>query len=73
MSNTALSPSPATQSTLLPPKEAAKVLDVTAGTLSVWRCTGRYKLPFVKIGAKVRYRYSDLMAFIDQRIQTQTF
>lgn len=52
---------------LLDEKAAAAVLDVSAGTLSVWRSTGRYSLPFVKIGRKVRYRRADLMAWLDSR------
>ena len=52
------------------PEYAAKVLDVTPGTLSVWRSTGRYRLPFVKIGAKVRYRQSDLDNWIQARTRT---
>ena len=52
---------------LVDEREAAKILDTSPGTLSVWRCTGRYALPFVKIGRKVRYRRSDLFAWIDAR------
>lgn len=52
---------------LLEPSEAAGVLDVEPGTLSVWRSTGRYGLPFVKIGAKVRYRRGDLQRWIESR------
>ena len=48
-------------------KEAAKFLDVSPGTLQVWRSTRRYPLPFVKIGRKVRYRLSDLQAFLQLR------
>lgn len=48
-------------------KEAAKFLDVSPGTLQVWRSTRRYPLPFVKIGRKVRYRLSDLQAFVQSR------
>jgi len=59
-------------SDLLPPRAAAIELQVTAGTLAVWRCTGRYSLPFVKIGSKVFYRRSDISSFIESRIQTQT-
>ena len=36
-------------------------------TLAVWRSTGRYNLPFVKIGRLVKYREADLVAFIDRR------
>ena len=52
---------------LLDDRAAAAVLDVTPGTLSVWRSTGRYALPFLKIGRKVRYRRSDLLAWLDKR------
>jgi predicted site-specific integrase-resolvase len=52
---------------LLDDKAAAQILDVTVGTLSVWRSTGRYRLPFVKIGHKVRYRRSDLVAWLASR------
>lgn len=41
---------------LLDDHAAAAVLDVSPGTLSVWRSTGRYALPFLKIGRKVRYQ-----------------
>lgn len=52
---------------LLDEKAAAAVLDVTPGTLSVWRSTGRYALPFLKVGRKVRYRRSDLLAWLERR------
>lgn len=52
---------------LLDERAAAAVLDVTAGTLSVWRSTGRYALPFVKVGRKVRYRRADLTAWLETR------
>ena len=35
---------------LLDDHAAAALLDVSPGTLSVWRSTGRYNLPFLKIG-----------------------
>ena len=52
---------------LLDERAAAAVLDVTPGTLSVWRSSGRYGLPFVKIGRNVRYRRADLIAWLDSR------
>jgi len=52
---------------LLDDKAAAALLDVSPGTLSVWRSTGRYALPFLKIGRKVRYRRADLQAWMDSR------
>ena len=44
--------------------EAGTYLKTPAKTLVAWRCTKRVKVPFVKIGGNVRYRKSDLDAFI---------
>jgi len=52
---------------LLDEKQAAEYLTVSPGTLSVWRSTGRYSLPFVKVGRRVRYRLSDLDAWLEAR------
>lgn len=52
---------------LLDDHAAAALLDVSPGTLSVWRSTGRYNLPFLKIGRKVRYRRSALEAWMQAR------
>jgi excisionase family DNA binding protein len=52
---------------LLSSQQAAALINVTSGTLSVWRSTGRYGIPFIKIGRKVRYRKSDLIAWLDSR------
>ncbi len=56
---------------LLTPAQTAKALTVTEGTLSVWRSTGRYNLPYVKVGRWVRYRWGDVLNFIESRTQTQ--
>lgn len=34
-------------------KQAAEVLDVKPSTLAVWRSTGRYRLPYLKVGRLV--------------------
>jgi hypothetical protein len=39
----------------------------TTGTLAVWRCTGRYRLPYVKIGGRVRYIARDVDDFIQRQ------
>lgn len=49
---------------LLCRKRAARYLNVSPGTLAVWDCTKRYNLNPLKIGRAVRYRRSDLDAFI---------
>ena len=50
---------------LLSDKEASRYLRVADGTLAVWRSTGRYKIPFIKVGRSVRYRQSDLDEFLN--------
>jgi excisionase family DNA binding protein len=52
---------------LLNEKEAAQLLATSVGTLQVWRSTGRYGIPFVKIGRLVRYKRADLEAWIESR------
>jgi predicted site-specific integrase-resolvase len=52
---------------LVDEKAAAQDLDVAPGTLAVWRSTGRYNLPFIKIGRNVRYRRTDLVAWLEKR------
>jgi excisionase family DNA binding protein len=55
---------------LLDEKAAAEILDIAPGTLSVWRSTGRYRIPFVKVGRRVRYRRADLEAWLASRTRT---
>jgi len=52
---------------LLTPPEAAAYIGITENTLSVWRCVGRYAIPFIKVGRLVRYRRSDLEAWLESR------
>lgn len=52
---------------LLTPPEAAAYIGVTENTLSVWRCVGRYNIPFIKVGRLVKYRKSALDAFLVSR------
>jgi excisionase family DNA binding protein len=52
---------------LLTRKEAATYLGLEVETLQNWACTGRYQLPYVKIGRLAKYRKEDLDAFINRR------
>lgn len=52
---------------LLDTDQAAEFLGVSPTTLTTWRCTQRYDLPYVKIGGLVRYREDDLNQFIESR------
>jgi excisionase family DNA binding protein len=47
--------------------QAAAYLGVKVNTLAVWATTGRYNLPCYKVGRLVKYRRSDLDAFIASR------
>ncbi len=54
---------------LMTRKKAAQYLgDFSPGTLAVWACTKRYDLPFLRIGRSVRYRKSDLDAFVARQM-----
>ena len=54
--------------TLLTPEQVSECLGVSVETLNVWRCTKRYNLPYVKAGRLVRYRRSDVEAFVTSRL-----
>ncbi len=57
---------------LLKPDEAADFIGRKASTLAVWRCTGRYDLPYIKSGSAVLYDERDLLAFLDRRKSAHT-
>lgn len=54
--------------TLLTRKQAAEYLGYKEITLAIWKSTKRYNLPYVKIGKNIRYRLSDLEAFIENNL-----
>ncbi len=49
--------------------QAAEVLGIAEGTLTIWRCTRRAELPYFKVGRCVRYRRSDLDAWLSSQRQ----
>ncbi len=55
---------------LLTTREAAEYLHLREQTLHLWRCVGRYDLPFVRIGRTVRYRREDLERFVSSKRET---
>lgn len=57
---------------LLNVEQAAEFLGVAKKTLAIWRSTGRYNLPFVKVGRRVMYRQDDLDQFVDRRTACHT-
>jgi excisionase family DNA binding protein len=50
------------------PEEAAELLKVGLNTLQKWRSTGEHNIPYIKIGRCVRYRVSDLKAYVDRHV-----
>lgn len=48
--------------------QAAEYLGVAPHSLEIWRSNRRYAIPYVKVGARVRYRKSDLDAWLDSRV-----
>ena len=57
---------------LLAPLDAASVLGVREQTLAVWRSTGRYGLPFVRVGRRIKYREQDIENWLKRRTATST-
>ena len=57
---------------LLTRPQAAEFLGVKSQTLASWATSGRYSLPFVKIGRSVRYRQCDLERWVADRTMTST-
>lgn len=52
---------------LLETTAAAEYLGVAPRTLTVWRCTKRYMIPYIKVGRLVRYRRDDLDLWLESR------
>jgi excisionase family DNA binding protein len=52
---------------LLTEKEVAEILSICPHTLNVWRCAKRYPLQFIRVGRHIRYRASDVEAFLRSR------
>ena len=58
------------QDNLLCNRDAAKVLGVSPSFLANDRCTRRHGIPYLKVGKLVRYRESDLRAWLDSRVRS---
>jgi hypothetical protein len=51
---------------LLKPREAAKILRRSPGTIAIWRCEGNVDLPFLKVNGAILYDLRDLNEFLDR-------
>jgi excisionase family DNA binding protein len=56
---------------LLTRREAAEYLGLKPRTLADWAMSGRYGLPFVKVGRRVMYRPEDIDRFLASRTITR--
>jgi predicted DNA-binding transcriptional regulator AlpA len=49
-------------------RKVAQVLGVSSQTVKNWRVNQRVQLPFVRVGGAVRYRPSDISAFVESKV-----
>lgn len=70
MNHTSLAEIVQRSSDLIDEKKAAEILAVEPGTLSVWRSTGRYNIPFIKVGRNVRYSRKALETWLESRTRS---
>ena len=54
--------------TLLTNDQAATFLNLRPQTLTNWRSTRRYPLPYIRFGRCIRYRLSDLKLFVERHL-----
>ncbi|OJW51794.1 MAG: hypothetical protein BGO67_07065 [Alphaproteobacteria bacterium 41-28] len=52
---------------LLSRREAADFLGIKEVTLAIWKSTKRHGLPVVKVGRLAKYRYGDLLEFVERQ------
>lgn len=50
--------------------EVATMIGVTPHSLAVWRMHGRYGLPWVRVGGRVRYTQEAVKRWLEQRTNT---
>ena len=55
--------------TLLSNEEAAAYLGIKPNTLTIWRTTKRFEIPYIQIGRKIKYKKSDLDKFLNKNIK----
>lgn len=57
-----------TKAELLSTPEAADYIGARPHSLEIWRASGRYRIPFVKVGRLVKYRRADLDRWLESRV-----
>ncbi len=54
------------------PEQLGEILDTSVNTLSCWRSTGRYNLPYTKVSRRVAYPIDGVAKFLLRRTVTHT-
>ena len=57
---------------LMTPEQVAAALLLSIRTLAAWRSSGRNPLAWIKVGGRVRYRRSDVDAWLESQSRTST-
>jgi excisionase family DNA binding protein len=52
---------------LLNREQTAELIGVAASTLDQWRCYRRHGLPFIRVGRLIRYKRSQIEAWLKSR------
>lgn len=55
--------------TLIDSKTFAQLIGVQEATIANWVCTGRYRIPFVKIGRLRKHRMKDVREILQNGLQ----
>jgi len=56
---------------LLNQQELADYLGTTVGTLNTWRCQNRYPIPYIKVGALIRYDLEQVNKWLEIRTKNK--
>lgn len=52
---------------LLTTEQTGALLNISPGTLTIWRCKNTYPLAYIRVGRLIRYLESDVLRFIEKR------
>lgn len=61
------------QEKFLTAREAAAFLYVSYDTLALWRRLEKHKIPYMRIGNHIFYRYSDLIEFRNKHFNLENY
>lgn len=61
-----------TQDELMTPEQVAAALLLSIRTLAAWRSSSRNPIAYIKVGGRVRYRRSDVGAWLEGQSRIST-